>query len=153
MTPLRANYIRDLVIHGRSEHTQEAHTRYLCDLACYYRRSPELISYEEVTGWLYHLITERQLSASSVLRPAPRLIHAFRQKPFWMRSGPAAAFAPSARPRLGNLGDWPSTNRAHRPFGKSSILLLKAVAAAIRPLQIPPRPRLHLIAHRTFPIH
>jgi integrase/recombinase XerD len=34
--------------------------------ARYYRRSPELISYEEVTGWLYHLIKERQLSASSV---------------------------------------------------------------------------------------
>jgi len=66
MTPLRAKYIRDLVIHGRSKHTQEAYTRYVCDLARYYRRSPELISYEEVTGWLYHLITERQLSASSV---------------------------------------------------------------------------------------
>ena len=39
---------------------------YVCDLARYYRRSPELISYEEVTGWLYHLIKERQLSASSV---------------------------------------------------------------------------------------
>src|SRR5258705_10678464 len=66
MTPLRAKYIRDLVIHGRSKHTQEAYTRYVCDLARYYRRSPELISYEEVTGWLYHLIQDRQLSASSV---------------------------------------------------------------------------------------
>src|SRR5258707_4376275 len=66
MTPLRAKYIRDLVIHGRSKNTQEAYTRYVCDLARYYRRSPELISYEEVTGWLYHLIKERQLSASSV---------------------------------------------------------------------------------------
>src|SRR5258705_9048202 len=66
MTPLRAKYIRDLVIHGRSKHTQEAYTRYVCDLARYYRRSPELISYEEVTAWLYHLIKERQLSASSV---------------------------------------------------------------------------------------
>src|SRR6201993_3227541 len=66
MTPLRAKYIRDLVIRGRSENTQEAYTRYVCDLARYYRRSPELISYEEVTGWLYHLIKERQLSASSV---------------------------------------------------------------------------------------
>jgi integrase/recombinase XerD len=66
MTPLRAKYIRDLVIHGRSKHTQEAYTRYVCDLARYYRRSPELISYGEVTGWLYYLITERQLSASSV---------------------------------------------------------------------------------------
>ena len=66
MTPLRAKYIRDLVIRGRSKNTQEAYTRYVCDLARYYRRSPELISYEEVTGWLYYLITERHQSASSV---------------------------------------------------------------------------------------
>src|SRR5258705_30579 len=66
MTPLRAKYIQDLVIRGRSENTQEAYTRYVCDLARYYRRSPELISYEEVTDWLYYLIKERQLSASSV---------------------------------------------------------------------------------------
>src|ERR1700739_4953052 len=66
MTPLRAKYIGDLVIRGRSKNTQEAYTRYVCDLARYYRRSPELISYEQVTGWLYHLIKERQLSASSV---------------------------------------------------------------------------------------
>ena len=66
MTPLRTKYIQDLVIRGRSENTQEVYTRYVCDLARYYRRSPELISYEEVTGWLYYLIKERQLSASSV---------------------------------------------------------------------------------------
>ena len=66
MTPLRAKYIQDLVIRGRSENTQEVYTRYVCDLARYYRRAPELISYEEVTGWLYYLIKERQLSASSV---------------------------------------------------------------------------------------
>ena len=58
MTPLRAKYIRDLVTRGPSKHTQEAYTRYVCDLARYYRRSPELISYEEVTGWLYHLTKE-----------------------------------------------------------------------------------------------
>src|SRR6202051_2980723 len=66
MTPLRAKFIQDLVIRGRSKNTQKAYTRCVCDLARYYRRSPELISYEEVTGWLYHLIKERQLSASSV---------------------------------------------------------------------------------------
>jgi hypothetical protein len=53
MTPLRAKYIQDLVIRGRSENTQEAYTRYVRDLARYYRRSPELISYEEVTDWVY----------------------------------------------------------------------------------------------------
>jgi integrase/recombinase XerD len=54
MTPLRAEYIRDLVIRGRSRNTQEACIRYVRDLARYY--SP----------FVYHLITERLLSASSV---------------------------------------------------------------------------------------
>jgi site-specific recombinase XerD len=66
MTSLRAKYIQDLVIRGRSKNTQKAYTRCVCDLARYYRRSPELISYEEVKGWLHHLIKERKLSASSV---------------------------------------------------------------------------------------
>ena len=66
MTPLRAKYIRDLTIRGRSRRTQRAYTRYVSELARYYQRSPEQISYEEVTNWLYHLIKERQLSASSV---------------------------------------------------------------------------------------
>src|SRR5258707_15834754 len=66
MTPLRSKYIRDLAIRGRAERTQEAYTRYDCDLARYYRRSPELISYEEVRDWLDHLIKERKQSASSV---------------------------------------------------------------------------------------
>src|ERR1700719_2600499 len=50
MTPLRAKYIRDLVIRGRSKNTQEAYTRCVRDLARYYHRSPELISYEEGHG-------------------------------------------------------------------------------------------------------
>ncbi len=66
MTALRTKYIRDLAIRGRAERTQEVYTRYVCDLARYYRRSPELISYEEVTDWLYYLIKERKQSASSV---------------------------------------------------------------------------------------
>lgn len=66
MTPLRAKYIRDLTIRGRSENTQKAYSRYVAELARYYRRSPELISYEEVNNWLYHLIRERKQSASSV---------------------------------------------------------------------------------------
>ena len=66
MTALRAKYIRDLTVRGRAQRTQRAYTRYVSELARYYQRSPELISYEEVTNWLYHLIKERQLSASSV---------------------------------------------------------------------------------------
>ena len=59
MTSLRAKYIRDLTVRGRAQRTQRAYTS---ELARYYQRSPELISYEEVTNWLYHLIKERQLS-------------------------------------------------------------------------------------------
>jgi integrase/recombinase XerD len=66
MTALRAKYIRDLAVRGRAERTQRAYTRYVAELARYHHRSPELISYEEVTDWLYHLIKERHLSASSV---------------------------------------------------------------------------------------
>src|SRR5258708_6392983 len=66
MTPLRGKYIRDLVIHGRAKKNQESYTKDGYDLRRHYSRSPELISYEEVTDWLYHLIKERQLSASSV---------------------------------------------------------------------------------------
>src|SRR5467141_2484186 len=66
MTELRAKYIRDLTVRGRASRTQLAYTRYVAELARYHKRSPELISYEEVTNWLYHLIKERQLSASSV---------------------------------------------------------------------------------------
>src|SRR6516225_6678985 len=72
MTPLRAKYIRDLVIRGRSKHTQEAYIRNVRDLARYYRRSPELISYEEVTGWLYHLIKERHCQPPASTSPGQR---------------------------------------------------------------------------------
>src|SRR6201987_1247849 len=93
MTPLRAKYIRDLVIRGRSKHTQEAYTRYVRDLVRYYRLSPELISYEQVTDWVYHLIKERQLSASSVniAVSAVRLLYAVtlgRETLELMASGP-----------------------------------------------------------------
>jgi hypothetical protein len=48
MTPLRAKYVRDLAIRGRAERTQEAYTRYACDLARYYRRSPPVLPSETV---------------------------------------------------------------------------------------------------------
>src|SRR5258708_7219474 len=66
MTALTSQIHPELTIRGRAERTQRAYTRYVSELARYYQRSPELITYEEVTDWLYHLIKERQLSASSV---------------------------------------------------------------------------------------
>ena len=65
-------------------------------------------------------------------RQASRLIHAFRQNPLWIRSGCAAVFVSPAKPGLGHLADWRSTNRAHGSSGKSSILLFKPAATASR---------------------
>jgi site-specific recombinase XerD len=38
----------------------------VADLARYYRRSPDQISYDEVVSWLHHLIRERKQSPSSL---------------------------------------------------------------------------------------
>jgi site-specific recombinase XerD len=66
MTPLRAKYLRGLVIRGRAVRTQQAYTSFVADLAAYYRRSPDRLSYEEVTVWIEHLIKQRHLAPSSV---------------------------------------------------------------------------------------
>lgn len=66
MTPLREKFIRGLAIRGRAVRTQQAYTSFVADLAGFYKRSPDLISYEEVTVWIEHLIKERRLAASSV---------------------------------------------------------------------------------------
>ena len=66
MTPLREKYIRGLAISGRAERTQQSYTAYVADLARYFHRAPDQISYEEVTVWIHHLIKERKLAPSSV---------------------------------------------------------------------------------------
>jgi site-specific recombinase XerD len=66
MTPLRAKYQRDMTVRGLAQRTQHSYTSYVADLAHYYQRSPELLSYDEVVDWIHHLIRVRQLAASSV---------------------------------------------------------------------------------------
>lgn len=66
MTPLREKYIRGLAIRGRAERTQQSYTACVADLARYFHRSPDRISYEEVTVWIHHLIKDRKLAPSSV---------------------------------------------------------------------------------------
>jgi site-specific recombinase XerD len=66
MTALRQRYIRDLAIRGKAERTQFLYTSYVAELAGYYRKSPDLLSYDEVADWLYHLLRERKLASSSV---------------------------------------------------------------------------------------
>jgi site-specific recombinase XerD len=66
MTPLREQYIRGLAIRGRAQRTQQSYTACVADLARYFDRSPDQISYEEVTVWIHHLIKDRKLAPSSV---------------------------------------------------------------------------------------
>jgi integrase/recombinase XerD len=66
MTALRQRYIRDLAIRGKAERTQFLYTSYVAELAKYYRKSPDLLSYDQVADWLYHLLRERKLASSSV---------------------------------------------------------------------------------------
>ena len=66
MTALRAKYIRDLAVRGRALRTQESYSSYVADLARYYNRSPDQITYDEVVDWIHYLIRERHLAASSV---------------------------------------------------------------------------------------
>jgi integrase/recombinase XerD len=121
MTSLRAKYIRDLTVRGRAPRTQRAYTGYVAELACYFKRSPEQISYEEVTNWLYHLIKERKLSASSInvavsavrflyaitlgrdteglLRAVPHIKHATRRAEVYVRSELEAISSAPSQPR------------------------------------------------------
>src|SRR4029453_17548289 len=66
MTPLRQKYIRDLTIRGKAENTQQVYTACVADLASYYKRSPDLLSYDQVADWLFHLRDQRKLASSSV---------------------------------------------------------------------------------------
>jgi site-specific recombinase XerD len=66
MTALKQKYIRDLAIRGKAERTQHSYTSFVRDLAKYHRQSPDLLSYDQVADWLFHLVQERKLSNSSV---------------------------------------------------------------------------------------
>jgi|SRR5579862_2723962 len=66
MTALRAKYIRDLAVRGRALRTQESYSSYVADLARYYQRSPDQLTYDQVVDWIHHLIRDRHQAASSV---------------------------------------------------------------------------------------
>src|ERR1700733_7852386 len=120
MTKLRAKYIRGLPVRGRAPRTQLAYTRFVAELARYYKRSPELITYEEVTDWLYYLIKERQLSASSinVAVNAVRFLYAItlgRDTEGLTRSVPPIKFATRRARQSTRAARVPRTRPAHRP--------------------------------------
>src|SRR5215475_12019773 len=90
----------------------------------------------------------RFLMKALMLRPAPRLMHAFRQNPLGL-SGYTAFFVSSAKPCLGHLG-----------VIRAAYIGLMDLCQELNPTfqtccygQILPRHSLRFIAHGTSPIH
>lgn len=66
MTTLRQHFIRELVIRGMSDRTQEAYVDWVYRLAKHYHQSPDRLSDGQIKDFLFHLVQERHLSASSM---------------------------------------------------------------------------------------
>jgi len=66
MTELRRRMTEDLQLAGYSHRTMESYLYSVQGLAKHYRRSPDLLTDEEVRQFFIHLIDERKLSGSSI---------------------------------------------------------------------------------------
>lgn len=66
MTPQRQRMIDAMVLRGFRPRTQESYLRVVAQMARHYRRTPELITDQEVQAYLLHLVRERHLARSSV---------------------------------------------------------------------------------------
>lgn len=66
MTPLRQRMLDAMTVRGLAERTQECYAEAVSRMARHYRRSPELLSPQEVEAYLLHLVKDRKLSYSSV---------------------------------------------------------------------------------------
>ena len=65
-TPLRQKFIEYLTLNRKAERTVHTYVSFIYSLARHYRRSPDLLSQEEIQHWLYHLIAERKQAPSTV---------------------------------------------------------------------------------------
>jgi integrase/recombinase XerD len=65
-TPLRQKFIEYLTLNRKAERTVHCYVSFIYSLAKFYKRSPELLSHEEIAHWLYHLIAERKQAPSTV---------------------------------------------------------------------------------------
>ena len=55
MTPLRSRMMEDMTLAGFAPRTQEVYLQAVRRLAAYYKRSPDLLSEEEVRAYMLHL--------------------------------------------------------------------------------------------------
>lgn len=65
-TPLRQKFIEYLTLNRKAARTVQCYVSFIYALAKHYRRSPDLLSAEDIQHWLYHLIAERKQAPSTV---------------------------------------------------------------------------------------
>ena len=65
MTPLRKRMVNDMTVRGFAENTMRSYLHSVSGLACFYSRSPEEISAQEVQDYLIYLHDERRLTWTS----------------------------------------------------------------------------------------
>ena len=66
MTPLRQQFIRELVIRGIAPRTQESYIAAVYGLAKYYHLSPDQVVDDQIKDYLFYLAQEKQYAASSL---------------------------------------------------------------------------------------
>jgi integrase/recombinase XerD len=65
-TPLRQKFIEYLTLNRKAERTVQCYVSFIYSLAKHSRRSPDLLSHEDIQHWLYHLIAARKQAPSTV---------------------------------------------------------------------------------------
>jgi hypothetical protein len=118
MTPLRAQFIRELTIRGRAQRTIHAYVASLAALAKHYGRPPDRIADEEIRAWLEHLRTSRKLSGSS-LNVAVQAVRAFQE---WVLHRPREQCVSGVRSFLTPLAPPPRAT-ASRCFARTVSLM------------------------------
>lgn len=66
MTPLRQQFVRELVLRGIAPRTQHAYVYQVYRLAKHYHRSPDQLTDEELKVYLFHLAKDLKLSPSTL---------------------------------------------------------------------------------------
>ena len=70
MTPLRQRMVDAMVTRGFAARTQESYVEAISRMARHYRRSPALLSKDEVSAYLLDMVSTRQLSYSTMNQAA-----------------------------------------------------------------------------------
>ena len=65
MSPLRTRFLQDMQLHGYSPKTQSCYVGAVVALAKHYRKSPDLITEEELRRYFLHLTLERKVARTT----------------------------------------------------------------------------------------